>query len=90
MSESVTIDQVAALAAKLSLAEQEQLAQRLLHARPPLESERESERRYDWMSIRGVAPGLLPGEDAQQWITRTRREADEQRERQWRRSGETG
>jgi hypothetical protein len=88
MSEAVTIDQVAELAAKLSLTEQEQLARRLLKAITPNELESESARRYDWQSIRGIAPGLLGGEDAQQWITRTRREADENRERQWRRSSE--
>jgi hypothetical protein len=35
---------------------------------------------YDWMSIRGIAPNLLDGEDAQEWVSRTRHEADEQRE----------
>lgn len=39
----------------------------------------------DWVSLGGIAPGLLGGEDAQAWVSRTRREADEQRERQWRR-----
>lgn len=41
--------------------------------------------RHDWMSIRGTAPNLLDGEDAQEWVSRTRREGDEHRERQWRR-----
>jgi hypothetical protein len=40
--------------------------------------------RHDWMSLRGVAPDLLEGEDAQTWVSRTRRESDEDRERQWR------
>jgi hypothetical protein len=40
--------------------------------------------RHDWMSLRGVAPDLLDGEDAQTWVSRTRRESDEDRERQWR------
>jgi ParB-like chromosome segregation protein Spo0J len=40
--------------------------------------------RHDWMSLRGVAPDLLDGEDAQTWVSRTRRESDEERERQWR------
>jgi hypothetical protein len=39
---------------------------------------------HDWMSLRGVAPDLLDGEDAQTWVSRTRRESDEDRERQWR------
>jgi hypothetical protein len=41
--------------------------------------------RYDWMSVRGIAPNLLGGEDAQAWVSRTRREGDEQREKQWKR-----
>jgi hypothetical protein len=41
--------------------------------------------RYDWMSIRGIVPDLLEGEDAQAWVSRTRREADEGREQQWKR-----
>jgi hypothetical protein len=40
--------------------------------------------RYDWMSVRGIAPNLLGGEDAQAWVSRTRREGDEHREKQWR------
>lgn len=39
--------------------------------------------RHDWMSVRGIAPNLLGGEDAQEWVSRTRREADEHREIQW-------
>ncbi|MBM3265169.1 MAG: hypothetical protein FJY97_17360 [candidate division Zixibacteria bacterium] len=30
----------------------------------------------DWMSLRGVAPHLLAGEDAQTWVSQTRQEAD--------------
>jgi hypothetical protein len=40
--------------------------------------------RHDWTSLRGIAPDLLDGEDAQTWVSRTRRESDEDRERQWR------
>jgi hypothetical protein len=50
-----------------------------LAARP---SEELSER-YDWMSVRGIAPDLLEGEDVQAWVSRSRREADEGREQQW-------
>jgi hypothetical protein len=41
--------------------------------------------RHSWMSVRGIAPNLLGGEDAQEWVSRTRREADEHREKQWKR-----
>ena len=39
-----------------------------------------------WQEIYGSAPYPLAGEDAQDWVTRTRRESDEQRESQWRRT----
>ena len=41
--------------------------------------------RRKWAEIRGAAPYPLLGEDAQAWVSRTRREADEQREQQLRR-----
>ena len=40
--------------------------------------------RRKWREIRGSAPYPLLGEDAQAWVSRTRREGDEHRERQWR------
>jgi hypothetical protein len=36
--------------------------------------------RPSWMEIEGIAPDLLGGEDAQAWVSRTRREADESRD----------
>ncbi|MCG3199144.1 MAG: hypothetical protein GHCLOJNM_03653 [bacterium] len=33
-----------------------------------------------WKDLRGSAPYPLCGEDAQEWVTRTRRESDERRE----------
>ena len=54
-----------------------------LAARP---TESEPLKRHDWMSVRGIAPNLLDGEDAQEWVSRTRREVDEQREKQWKRN----
>ena len=41
--------------------------------------------RRKWREIRGIAPYPLVGEDAQAWVTRTRQESDEERERQLRR-----
>jgi hypothetical protein len=38
-------------------------------------------RRRDWREIEGIAPYPLLGEDAQAWVSRTRREGDERRER---------
>ena len=33
----------------------------------------------DWMTLRGIAPHLLDGEDAQTWVSRTRQDADNHR-----------
>ena len=41
--------------------------------------------RRKWAEIQGAAPYPLLGEDAQAWVSRTRREADERREQQLRR-----
>jgi len=37
-----------------------------------------------WREIRGAAPYPLVGEDAQVWVSRSRRENDASRERRWR------
>ncbi|CAG0954244.1 hypothetical protein ANRL3_00448 [Anaerolineae bacterium] len=42
-------------------------------------------KRRKWSEICGIVPYPLVGEDAQAWVSRTRREDDEHRERQWRR-----
>lgn len=47
-------------------------------AAQPAEAQRP--KRYDWMSVRGIAPELL----GEEWVSRTRRAADEHREHQWR------
>ena len=39
--------------------------------------------RRKWREIRGSVPYPLLGEDAQAWVSRTRREGDEHREQQW-------
>jgi hypothetical protein len=91
---TITLEQVEGLAAQLLPQEQLQLlasiSERLSHllivhdlSSPSVGSE--PHKRYEWMSIRGIAPNLLEGEDAQAWVSRTRSETDEHRERQWRR-----
>jgi hypothetical protein len=42
-----------------------------------------SDQPRDWGEVAGVAPHPLTGEDAQDWVSRTRAESDE-REQQWR------
>lgn len=41
-------------------------------------------RRQRWTDLAGTAPYPALGEDAQAWVSRTRRESDEMREAQWR------
>lgn len=40
-----------------------------------------NKRKRKWLDIAGTAPYPLVGEDAQEWVTRTRREAQEHRDR---------
>jgi hypothetical protein len=54
------------------------LAEKARAAYPPTKPRRK------WAEIRGAAPYPLLGEDAQAWVSRTRQEGDEHRERQWR------
>jgi len=61
------------------------LIELIVHDLATQTAESEQPKRYDWMSVRGIAPNLLGGEDAQEWVSRTRREADEHREKQQRR-----
>ena len=42
--------------------------------------------KFEWQSIRGIAPDLLDGTDAQDWVSSTRHAADKDREAQWRKS----
>jgi len=51
------------------------LVQRVLHNLPVARPQRK------WREIRGLAKPSLFGEDAQAYISRTRREGDEQRDR---------
>jgi hypothetical protein len=85
MTTPVTLEQVATLATQLSLTDRLRLVERIVHdlAVPPAANELLPG--YDWSSLRGIAPNLLGGEDAQAWVSRTRREGDEQREQPWRR-----
>jgi hypothetical protein len=80
VSANVTLPEVAALAAQLPPAERRQLAETILRdlaspsdAGPPRAGRR-------WREIRASVPFGLLGEDAQAWVSRTRRESDERRE----------
>jgi hypothetical protein len=65
----------------LSPAEQAQLLEKIARNLSQQIPAGEPQERHDWMSVRGIAPHLLAGEDAQAWVSRSRREADEHRER---------
>lgn len=47
----------------------------------PQENLRKSRR---WEEIKGIVPYPMCGGDAQEWVSRGRRESDEHREKQWR------
>jgi len=69
----------------LPAAERLRLVEKIAHDLSAPLPENQSTGRTEWMSLRGIAPDLLGGEDAQAWVSRSRHEADEDRERQWRR-----
>lgn len=67
----------------LPVAERLRLIEMTVHDLATQSTENGPPKQHDWTCIRGITPDLLGGEDAQEWISRTRREADEQREEQW-------
>ena len=65
----------------LQVEEQLRLAAYLLdHVRRAVSQDKPQ---YKWADICGLYPYPMLGEDAQEWVSRTRRESDEQRERTW-------
>ena len=86
---SKTLDDLIEQARSLTIEEQLRLAaslvQRAIETYPP-HIPQMTQRRRKWREIRGLAHPSLLGEDAQAWISRMRREADEQREGQWRKT----
>ena len=76
----VISEQVTALAARLLPIERLQLAERIIHdlaASSPVAADVPRRR---WGEIRGHATFPMLGEDAQDSVSRTRRESDEERE----------
>ncbi len=68
---------------RLPAAERLRLVEKIVHDLSAGAADGEPEERYDWMEIEGIAPDLLAGEDAQEWVSRTRQESDDHREQQW-------
>ena len=69
----------------LPLTERLRLVEIIAHDLAQQSGDGEPVNRHDWMSLRGIAPDLLDGEDAQEWVSRSRRQADEHREKPRRR-----
>jgi hypothetical protein len=74
MNNTVTLEQVAALAAQLPPQDRRKLAERLL-----ADQSTPTVTRLRWADLKGLFPYPLCGEDAQAWVSRTRAEADVQR-----------
>jgi hypothetical protein len=72
MPEPITLAAVADLAAQLPPAKQKQLAEIILH-RLASGSSPTGPRPRSWREIRGSVPYPLCGEDAQAWVSRSRR-----------------
>jgi hypothetical protein len=74
---SILLDTVLNQVEKLSAEERLELVQKVaegLKSKPQSTSEKPK-----WADLRGMAPYPLMGEDAQQWVSRTRRESDDYR-----------
>lgn len=79
MPATATLEEIELLVARLAPEDQASLAERILkrisgQAGPPKSAP------PDWMSLRGIAPNMLDGEDAQAWVSRTRQESDDREE----------
>lgn len=79
-----TLEDVIAQADQLPEAERMELVEYLISTIAPGNKETESdEKEYTWDDLRGLATYPIMGEEAQEWITRTRQEGTERREHQW-------
>lgn len=78
---TVTYDELIKQVDALQVEEQLRLAAYLLErARQEVAQEKTH---YKWSDLCGRYPYPMLGEDAQEWVTRTRRESDEQRAKGW-------
>lgn len=78
------LDKLIKQADKLAPEEQLRLIAHL--AQKARQAYRGAKPRPQWSEIAGAAPYPMVGEDAQQWVSRTRSESDKQREDQWSKS----
>lgn len=66
------------LISRLSASERLRLVEKIVRDLV-IQSEAADGSAIDWMSLRGIAPELLGGEDAQEWVSRSRKLSDEGR-----------
>lgn len=76
MPNSVSVPELAALAAQLPPEQRRQLAEQILRDLAGTEASPRVPRFGFWREIRGMVPCPMFGEDAQAWVSRSRREAD--------------
>jgi hypothetical protein len=80
MSSPVSWEHLAALATEMSTADQLRLVERIVHDVAAVDGTAVNGRHRSWREVRGIRPCPLCGEDAQAWVSRTRRDSDEGRE----------
>jgi len=80
---SQTLTELMRQAEALTPEEQKQLVAHLVQKGPQAETPVPLPPRRAWREIRGAAAYPLTGEDAQAWVSRTRREDDEERARRY-------
>ncbi len=78
--QTVTIEKIMAETETLLPEEQLRLAAHLIEKAMSHLEKKEPSRRQ-WKEIAGIAPNLMQGQDAQEWISNSRRESDAHREK---------
>lgn len=76
---SPLLNEILGQAEQLTPEERLELIQKLVEGLRTSEERAKSQTK--WRDLRGMAPYPMMGEDAQEWVSRTRRESDEYRER---------
>ncbi|MEO8286953.1 MAG: hypothetical protein ABI670_11015 [Chloroflexota bacterium] len=75
------VSEIIRQAETLSTTEQLELIARLAErAKKSYETAEEPKERRKWSEIMGIAPGLLAGVDAQEWVSLTRRDSEQHRQ----------
>ena len=78
---TTTYNELVQLIDRLQIDEQLRLAAHILER--TRQTVGQDKPQHKWRDIRGMATYPMLGEDAQEWVSRTRNESDEQRQEQW-------